>query len=133
MPFCTLTCTLIPDPLLQLLQDHLEAMAMSKLNVLHWHLVDDQSFPYESAALPALSEHGAFSPAAVYTRADVAEIVAFARARGIRVIPEFDTPGHVASWGAGAPRLLTDCYGRGGETTGAQGPVNPALEGSYTL
>jgi hexosaminidase len=91
----------------------LEAMAMAKLNVLHWHIVDAQSFPFESKAFPELSERGAFDPTLVYKQSEVKDVVKYALDLGIRVVPEFDIPGHTASWGF-SDRLewvTTPCWG----------------------
>ena len=90
---------------------HLDAMAYSKFNVLHWHIVDSISFPYESAKFPEMSISGAYSPDHVYTQDDIKTVVEYALNRGIRVIPEFDTPGHVrAGYDALKPPILTTCY-----------------------
>jgi hexosaminidase len=58
------------------LKDFIDAMAWSKLSVLHWHITDSQAFPFASASLPRL-ELGAWSPLEVYTPQDVEEIAAF--------------------------------------------------------
>jgi len=111
----------------------LDAMSYSKFNVLHWHAVDDPSFPFESKAFPNLHKKGAFTPKHVYRPKDVQDIIEYARLRGIRVMPEFDTPGHVHSW-SGQKGLLTDC-----ESTSQveemfkdlKGPIDPTLQANY--
>lgn len=109
----------------------LDAMAYSKFNVFHWHIVDDPSFPYQSRTFPDLSSKGAYHPMShIYTQSDVQRVIGHARLRGIRVIPEFDSPGHTQSWGKGQPNLLTPCY-RGSTPSGTFGPINPASILSY--
>ncbi len=90
------------QPMPQVLQQ-LDAMELVKLNVLHWHLSDDQGFRAESHRFPKLQEMG--SDGHFYTQAQIREVVAYARDRGIRVVPEFDIPGHARSWFVGYPQL----------------------------
>jgi hexosaminidase len=82
---------------------NLDGMALVKLNVLHLHLTDDQGFRIESRKFPRLHELG--SDGQYYTQAEMREIIAYAAARGIRVVPEFDIPGHATSWLVGHPEL----------------------------
>lgn len=83
----------------------LDGMAAVKLNVFHWHLSDDQGFRVESKRFPKL--HGMGSDGLYYTQEQVKEVVAYAYDRGIRVVPEFDMPGHATSWFVGYPELAS--------------------------
>ena len=113
----------------------LDAMEMNKMNVLHWHLVDDQSFPFVSETYPELSEKGAFNARThVYHRKDVEAVLEYARVRGIRVLAEFDTPGHTQSWGKGMPKLLTQCYDKDHKPKlGIWGVLDPSQEATFEV
>ncbi|MDQ6738363.1 MAG: beta-N-acetylhexosaminidase, partial [Gemmatimonadota bacterium] len=83
----------------------LDGMSAVKLNVLHWHLSDDQGIRVESHRYPKLQRMG--SDSLYYTQAQIREVVAYARDRGIRVVPEFDMPGHSSAWFVGYPQYAS--------------------------
>ena len=88
---------------IEVVKRNLDVMAAVKLNVLHLHLSEDQGFRVESKRYPKLQGMG--SDGNYFTQDQIREIVAYATARGIRVIPEFDMPGHSTSWLVGYPEL----------------------------
>ena len=93
-----------------------DAMAMNKLNTLHWHITDTHSFPIETPSEPRMALYGAYSPEKVYTASEVLELVQYGRQRGVRLLPEMDAPAHVGygwQWGekAGLGRLAV-CVGQ---------------------
>ena len=90
---------------LDVLKRNLDAMAAVKMNVFHWHLSDDQGFRIESKKFPKLHEMD--SDGLYYTQDQVRELIAYAHDRGIRVIPEFDMPGHTTAWFVGYPDLAS--------------------------
>jgi len=128
----------------EILKEVIEYMALAKFNVFHWHIVDDDSFPMELQSRPTITENGAFSENEVYTKDDIEDIVAFASSWGVRVIPEFDNPGHTRSLGMDPGlQYLTRCFNRdwpytvsgaykikGGPPTGV---IDPSYAESYDV
>jgi len=90
---------------LDVLKRNLDGMAAVKLNVFHWHLSENQGFRVESKRFPNLQEMG--SDGLYYTQDQVRDLVAYARDRGIRVVPEFDMPGHSTALFVGYPELAS--------------------------
>jgi hexosaminidase len=111
----------------------LDGMEAVKLNVFHWHLSDNQGFRVESRKFPLLQQKG--SDGLFYTQEEIREVVAYAHDRGIRVVPEFDMPGHSTAWFVGYPDLAS---GPGpyqiDRTWGVLNPaMDPTRESTYTF
>ncbi|TVQ09809.1 MAG: beta-hexosaminidase [Balneolaceae bacterium] len=85
---------------------NLDGMLAMKLNVFHWHLTEDQGFRVESRVFPELHRQG--SDGFYYTQEQIRDVIAYAADRGIRVVPEFDIPGHTTSWFVGHPELASE-------------------------
>jgi hexosaminidase len=109
----------------------LDAMAAVKLNVLHWHLTENQGFRIESNRYPKLAGMG--SNGEFYTDTQVRTVVAYAAERGIRVVPEFDVPGHSTSWFVGYPQLGSGPAPTGTNTTFGvhDEAMDPTRESTY--
>ncbi len=87
------------------IERNLDAMEAVKLNVFHWHLSEDQGFRVESKVYPLLHQKG--SNGLYYTQIQIAQVIEYARERGIRVVAEFDMPCHTTAWFAGYPQLAS--------------------------
>ncbi len=117
----------------EVIKRNIDGMAAVKMNVLHLHLSDDQGFRIESFTYPQLHENA--SEGRYFSQLEMREIIHYAAERGIRVVPEFDVPGHATSWLVAMPELAS-----------APGPyeleehagifdptLNPANEQTYTV
>lgn len=116
------------------LKRNIDGMAAVKLNVLHLHLSDDEGFRVESRRCPKLTKLA--SDGLFYTQGEMREIISYARDRGIRVVPEFDVPGHAVSWliaypelasAPAPPRLVRSQH------DDVRPPLDPTQEGTYKL
>jgi hexosaminidase len=90
---------------LEILKRNIDGMEAVKMNVFHWHLSENQGFRAESKKFPKL--HGMGSDGLYYTQEEIRELIGYARDRGIRVVPEFDMPGHSTAWFVGHPELAS--------------------------
>lgn len=122
----------------------IDAMVMSKMSVLHWHLIDDDSWSIESLSYPNLTSYAAFDQTQIYFKNEIQKVVSYATIRAIRIVPEFDNPGHTRSVGMDPSFLplvagfsIQDEYRmpsgpliNGGPPTGV---LNPALNQSFTF
>ena len=84
---------------LTILKKIINSMMLSKLNVFHWHIVDDDSWPMEFKAYPDLTKLSAFSEKEVYSLKDILSLSTYAYKRGIYVVPEIEGPAHLNSLG----------------------------------
>ncbi|KAG0346543.1 hypothetical protein BG004_001468 [Podila humilis] len=140
----------------------IDAMAMNKLNVLHWHVIDSPSFPVEldnvkvemprtardeveggeakltfELPLSDLATKGAYNPGMTYSKDNIRQLVEYAMARGIRVLPELDMPGHAWSWSKAFPDITTclDGYPSYSRFSAEppSGQLNPVLSKTYKV
>src|SRR5579864_873651 len=114
---------------IDVLKRNIDGMAAVKMNVLHWHLSDDQGFRAESKKLPKLTQAG--SDGMFYTQAEIREFIAYAHDRGIRVMPEFDMPGHTRSWYLGYPELSSGAGPYTLDGGGIDPIMDPTRESTY--
>jgi hexosaminidase len=115
----------------EVIKRNLDGMAAVKMNVLHWHLTEDQGFRVECKTFPKLHQLG--SDGLYYSQAQIRDVIAYAADRGIRVMPEFDIPGHSTSWLVGYPELasLPGPYNIEREYGVMDPTFNPALKATY--
>src|SRR5579864_3767202 len=114
---------------LDVLKRNIDGMAAVKMNVLHWHLSDDQGFRVESKKFPKLTQAG--SEGLFYTQAEIRDFISYAHDRGVRVMPEFDMPGHTRSFYVGYPELSSGAGPYTLEGGGIDPIMDPTRESTY--
>lgn len=119
---------------IEVLKRNIDAMAAVKLNVFHWHLTEDQGFRIQSRRYPKLTELG--SDGNFYTHEQAKDLVAYAYERGIRVVPEFEMPGHSVAWLVAYPQLASGKLPAGGirrEFGVSDAALDPTNEKTYVF
>ena len=119
---------------LDVVERNIDGMAAVKLNILHLHLSDDEGFRVESKRCPRLTEVA--SDGLFYTQDQIRELIAYARDRGVRVVPEFDVPGHAVSWLVAYPQVASGSAPQGlvrSQRDNLRPPLDPTQDATYKL
>jgi len=119
---------------LEVIKRNIDGMAAVKLNTLHLHLSDDEGFRVESRLAPKLQELA--SDGQFYTQDQIRELLSYARERGVRVVPEFDIPGHAVSWLIAHPNIASappPAHLVRGMSDDVRPPIDPTLEETYQV
>jgi len=118
---------------IEVVRRNLDGMEAVKMNVFHWHLTDNQGFRLESKKFPKL--HGMGSGGPYYTQEEIRDVIAYARDRGIRVVPELEMPGHSTGFFVGYPEIAsTPGPFKIDEEWGVMDPaMDPTKEQTYKL
>lgn len=118
---------------IHVIKRNIDGMAAVKMNVLHLHLVDDQGFRVESKVYPQLNQEA--SEGEYFTQTEIKEIIRYADERGIRVVPEFDVPGHASSMLVAFPELASaEGPYEVEENAGIFDPtLNPTIDKTYEI
>ena len=123
----------------------IDGLSYNKLNVLHWHMNEQQSFPFVSERVPNLTRFGAYNADSVYYKDEIKGLVMYARQRGVLLLPEFDAPAHASyGWQFGPEANLgnlTTCFGQHWEDDSGghlapeppAGQLNPLNENVYKI
>lgn len=80
---------------LKTLERTIDALAINKMNVMHWHITDDESFPLLLTNYSRITHTSKYSENEYYTKSDVSYLIEYASIRGVQIIPEIDSPAHV--------------------------------------
>src|SRR5260370_42255428 len=119
---------------LEVIKRNIDGMAAVKLNTLHLHLSDDEGFRVESKNAPKLQELA--SDGQFYTQDQIRELLSYAREPGVRVVPEFDIPGHAVSWLIAHPNIASappPAHLVRGMSDEVRPPIDPTLEETYQV
>ncbi|CAD8134243.1 unnamed protein product [Paramecium octaurelia] len=116
---------------LKILERTVDALVINKMNVLHWHITDDESFPLLLTNYSQITNTSKHWDTAYFTKSDVSYIIEYASIRGVQIIPEIDSPAHAQSWGR-SPELaemVITC----GSTIKQYGQFDPTMELTYEV
>lgn len=112
---------------LPIVKKTIDGLMYNKMNILHWHIIDQDSFPMQIPSIPELNEYGSIGGS--YSPEELKEVIDYAKNRGVRVVVEIDTPAHTHSWGRSDKYkdIVVRC------NNVFTGQFDPTLDGTYDV